>query len=726
MRKLLLFFLLILPCFCTNVCKDNLLINDQNTNTVIQSFLVPNNSKVRVNDFRPVCYNAYEQDGTLIESFNSLYTAIDYLSQNPRENAYITKARGHDSDKKLYQYSQYADRIFYYQNAVSLDSVEAQEFCFIDDLAGADNITAVFGKSPNYVLQSSQIIGPNSQDQKSRLISIIDPSIDAFLISLPLPNISALSYNIELSAMQLYPSQNLDQPVYAKIGFYAFGSFFGIVCDTLTGNWYLALDDYLDFEKCVLTSHWNQEKRCFIPDEDVVMTIKSKNDFKLDSSQQFGASMFLNFSSGRKYEFDLGLDDTKDNLMSFFAGLDIQALGNVPDYMNGAKMQNLKIVQDKGYQIEYNAQNIQEFYFDSNNSNILIYNTAVVSKDDSIHETDIYNFSYVFDGLSPAYSKRINAVQNMIDRLKPADEITALDEDAIFTAQKEFYKLTDGQKKLIDDTRLNQAKDAYCELFDGIEKVVAIAKTLELFLHVDKEYVIDQADKVFEAWDIYANRLNEDQQQNLSEVYLTRISSYYNQAFGLILQAQNVIIAIDSLNDRSTKKQILNVYEKYLALDEVQITKIIGEEKIQKLYRYLSKIDNKVIFAVKKIIEIGYAGPSDYAVYYGMDNYIKMTEMIQAYNSLSKTQANMLPKTSKNIYKTAYEYFSTQKGYMEQLKNKIELLETPDIDKVKELIELYNKMDFSSKWHFKNDHIFWFSQYYHKLEFLALEFGLTV
>ena len=730
-RLLLLFLYFFAFCFFAYSCKD--ISNNSNKNTNLTTheatFLIPNDYVISLKDTRPYSYNVRENNGTLIEHFNSLYTAIDYIIKNPRIDAYITKSYGADSDKKLFVYNQYPENMYFYQDGVSLDEILPQESCYMDSLYNKDDIIAVSNKIPNHIMHSFEIINRQSQDLD--LISFINPQKDAFLVSKAQANINKLTYKIELSSLELYPSFNKNQPVYAKIGFNTLTDnaifSFGMMCDTQTGNWfYFDSENELDTNACVLTSLWNKANGCFTPTEDVTMSFETQHT--ADAQKDINNLLTLNFSSGREYIFDISRPISNNAQVSFFAGLDIVSEQDVPDYMNGAKMQNLKITQAYGY-ADNDKGNEKINLIKNDIVRTLLYNTASITADFSNQDFDKYNFSYLFDSNTSVYSKTVTAVQNMIDSLKAEKDITAEDKEAIKTARKEYDKLRDNQKQLINAQKLYEAKNAYLELFEGYEKVVAVADNLKPFLDADKEYVIENADIVFDAWDIYYNQLDEEQQDKLPEPKLARLSAYYNHAFGLKLQAENVIIAIDSLNAKSTKREILSVYEKYFLLSDVQIERIIGADRSLKLIEMLKKINPKVINAVNMIIQLGYAESSDYAVYYGLNNYQTMIEMIQGYRALTKAQANILPKKSKKIYQTASNYFYKQIGYMERLKKGITSLKTDSDnykDDVKKLMKIYNTMDVSSKWHFKNDCIFEYSQYYEKLEKAVIELGLTM
>ena len=104
-------------------------------------------------------------------------------------------------------------------------------------------------------------------------------------------------------------------------------------------------------------------------------------------------------------------------------------------------------------------------------------------------------------------------------------------------------------------------------------------------------------------------------------------------------------------------------------------------------------------------------------VYYGINNRPKILELIGCYNYLNKQQTSIIPDRLKRIYQTASNYFKTQTGYMNTLKKGI-----TNNDKASKLIEVYNKMDLSTKWHFKNDSEF--SECYEKLRETASDFGI--
>lgn len=727
-RLSLLFLYLLLCCFCMLSCK-NILNNEilQNTNFSSESeFIIPKNTKLKLKDSRPACYGVFEQDGTHIKNFNSLYTAIDYLINQQEPEAYITKTKEIDRNKKLFVYSSNRENMYFFQDGICLDDVVPQETFFLDDLYFKPNIIAVSDKSPNNIMHSFTI----SQGQDFDLLSLIDFSQDAFLISKAQDGITMFSYNIELSGVRLYPSLNLSQPVYFKTGYKIPADNgileFGLVCDTRTGNWYYydGGNEY-DEDACVLTSHWNREKRYFTPEEDVVMTYETKfTDGKSVNT------LTCTFSSGREYVFDLTANTSvNDTKAYFFAGLDIQSEQSVPDYMNGAGVQNLKISKAIGYKIKEGGDYQKINLTDSGQVKTLLYNTAVLNADYSNKDFAVYNFSYDFDHDQSAYSKELIAVQNLIDGLKDGNEITIEDKDNIKTVQKEYEKLSDYQKKLINAQKLFDAKNAYIELFDGYEKVIAVSDSLKAFLDSDKDYVLNNADAVFDAWDIYNNRLTQEQQDKVSEPKIARLSAYYNQAFGLRLQAENAIIAIDSLSSYCTPKEILSVYEKYLDLGDEQIKRILGEERSNKLSTLVKKINPKVVELIKKIKQLGYAEPADYAIYYGINNFNIMTEVIKSYKALTRLQADMLPKKSRQIYKTASDYFNKQIRYIRQLKEGITLLKADSEtykDDVLKLIEIYNLLDVSSKWHFQNDCVFQYSGYYEILKAAAIELDMTL
>ena len=710
MKRLFLFFIIFsLSFFGLMSCKTNNFISEygkliDNQNKDSQDYLIPNTFSASLNDKRPFLYDFYDSKGEIIKSFNSLYTAIDYVLDSQILDSYILSNK-----TKIFQYTQKED-MYFYQNINQLDGVMPQDLCYLDDLFDTDGIIAISNQNKSNIFHSFEVLGGIKDNfEKASFINMVDPNQDAFVLYKTASNYNKQTFTIDLSSCKIFPTYN--QNTYIKIGFKIFSkngavNDFGIMCNTLNGNWYWFLDGKLDEKKCVLLSNWNKDGY-FAPQQDVTLTANINNDQNL-------FSLTLGFSSGRIYQFDVNLEQA-DN-MSFFAGLDIDEGQSIPDYMNGSKVQNLIISQAKGYSISSDETHDLLNFGEIKNSKILIYNTAAINADYS-KGVDIYNVSYDADYNKPPFSERITAVQNAIDGLKTEDEITLQDKESIRTVLKQYEALSKFQKPFINSFKLQAAKTAYIQQNEGLEKVVAVADSLRPFLDADKDYVIDNADIVYDAWDIYNNLLTEDEQDKVSGSRLTRIKAYYNQAFELRLQAENVIIAVDSLKPYSTQKKILSVYEKFLALDDAVIEKIIGSEKSIKLLNLIKDINPKVIDVIKKILEIGYTEPKDYMVYYGINNRPKILELIGCYNYLNKQQTSIIPDRLKRIYQTASNYFKTQTGYMNTLKKGI-----TNNDKASKLIEVYNKMDLSTKWHFKNDSEF--SECYEKLRETASDFGI--
>lgn len=657
-------------------------------------FLTPNDHTQKPKDTRPKVYNVYTNNGIYEQSFASLYQGIDYVIQNLELGAYI-KNTNYPDQKVFFLVPK--PHYFVYQNGTTLDDIV--QWDSVDNFNLTQNTIAICtALFPSY--HSYQF----NQDASSDTQQLIYPDLDAYAMY---ENTQTLKIN--LSQSKIYPSYS--QPVYAQLGFVIyvdrFAYFAGLVCDTSNGNWYYCfynLDNpVISTDLCVMVSDF--KNGCFVPQDDIILSIDSV-PFS-DNGQNYLKNLItLKFSQNRQYYFQntLAGDNYKTN---FIATLDIQHT-QIPDYMNGAQWQNIVI------------QKLQ-----ANTKNALIYNTAVTKHLDQGNQ-DILGFDYNFDTSAPAHSPKIADVQKMIDNLYPST-ITLDDRKNIQETLKAYNSLPDILQSLIKNThKLRLAQSEIYNLYQGLEKSKAIAQDLKPVLDADNGYIIDNFDIIFQAWDILFNQTPEPDQENFSQYYKTKITAYYHKALNLYMQATDARMAIEEINPKSTKAQIVQAYEKYVILDEAQKQKILGQELCANFEKTLKKIDQGVLDVVAQIIDLGYCDPANYAVVYGINNYQKMQILVSSYQSLKPSQKKLIPPNTQKIYQTASEYFNNQINNLKELKSSIQKTPNPSQEQFNNWLKIYKNLDIGSKYSFQHDYKFGGHHYYQKFCQAAASFDIKI
>jgi aspartate 1-decarboxylase len=640
-------------------------------------FLEPGGFYIKPADSRPKVYNVYAADGEYKDSFSSLYQGIDYV-KNLEDGGYIENARY--PDKKVFFLTR-SPQCFIYKNGTTLEDIIDWESA---DIGAYQDCISIINPPARPFFHSFQ----------SNTEIPVTPSPDAYYM-----RASENSIRISLSKSKIYPSKS--QTVFAKIGFVIyidrFSYFAGLVCDTNCGDWYYCFDniDNAASEECVLLSDY--KNGYFVPQDDVEISINNI-PFSDAGENYLKNNITLDFSQGRTYAFENIL--TGRNYKTYFiAALDIQASG-VPDYMNGAKWENI-IIQSEEDKTD------------------LIYNTAAV-KITQNRDNNILNFTYDFDAAAPVYSPKIARIQENIDRLPR--NVTRADRKKIQDAIKAFNNLSPGLRSLIDTQNLTQAKDQLYNLWEGLEKAKLIAQDLKPALEADNEYIIDNYGYIFEAYDLLYNQTPEEERENFSQYYKTKISAYYNRAVSLYTQVTEAKMAIEAAKN---KTQILEAYQKYIILDEAQ-KKILGKDYCSYYEKALKNIDQKVLNAVSRIIDLGKCAPADYPLVYGVQNCQKMRDLIDSYESMSKPQKNLIPSRYQKIYNTASKYFNNQIDSLKKLKKLIERTPNPAVEDANKWLDIYNQLDIASKWSFKNDSKYGGEEYYKKLETTAASFGYII
>lgn len=697
----LLIFIVLVFCVAYRPANKDIAVN-QNDPQNQNIFLRPSDFTFKPKDSRPKIYNIYSNDGKLIDSFASLYQGIDYARQNLKTDAYIENS--YQAGKKIFCLTQ-KPHCYFYQNGVTLDDCVVWDDCIDGFNARQDCIcVATSFQIPSYhSYQLSQETTPQDASQ------IISPDLDAFLMY----EIDNQPLKASLSQSKIYPS--FSQPVYARLGYiiridqYAY--FNGLVCDTNNDNWYYCFDTLdnlsIDTDQCVLTSFF--KKNYFTPQDDVIFSIENI-PFSTANQKYLKNIITLKFSKNRRYVFQniLAGDDYKTN---FIAALDIQSF-SIPDYMNGAKWQNIIIQKTK-----------KDKTPDTNkNADVLIYNTAV-TKVSQKADQDICGFKYDFDASAPVYSPKITAVQSKINKL---NKITKSDPKCVQAALKSYNSLPPSLRAFINTQQLRQAQNTLYDLYEGLDKVKAIAQDLKPALDADSGYIIDNIDHIFRAWDILYNQTQEAERDNFPSYYKTQIDAYYHRALNIYMRAANALIAIDSIKPDSPKAKVLRAYEKFIVLDDSQKEKILGQEKTAYFENILKKLDRQVLDTVAQILDLGYCEPPDYPVVYGVNNYQKMRDLINNYEALPKSQKKIIPPTSQKIYQTASQYFKTQITSLKKLKNRIQKTDKPNQKELNKWISLYKQLDIGSKWSFKNDSEFGGQECFEKLARAAASFDIEI
>ena len=391
-------------------------------------------------DNREEVYEHYSYDGELIDTFTSLYAAINSCVNEGDINDYVLQR---DSEEKLFvNYQEYSeaskDMYWYYNEGNSLSKYTMWEKSYWSDLRDTDNIT-VFKAAENGTIThyyngyktiattTDKLVPFYNQVQAWHVCSEIETSATVDMIAYS--GITKSEYTIKLSEARITPAYDGGDTAYAYVGFITADAFntsnIGIKCDTTTGNWYYysgeasmnASSIVMEEEECYLTSTWNEEGGYFTPDSDVIMTMELLTLEDEDGDSYIVHRLTMDFGNGRVVVKDYEISSlTQCGSIRFTCGIDIESDNTLVDYMCGAEFENIVITsaiatmpEEMGDDSVYGA--FPELFpgvYDILNSNpqsdarfhTILYTPSCVTYDFSTPGKDVYGFSF---DINPAY-----------------------------------------------------------------------------------------------------------------------------------------------------------------------------------------------------------------------------------------------------------------------------------------------------------------------------------
>lgn len=438
MKKLLTLLLFVALSFSVVACGDNKEEDNKSGNeepTQGEVVETPNEVvKVRP-DNREEKYIVYEADKTEVERFASLYAAIIYCVDNCDLDAYVTTQGASDKlfiNAELFN-NDLKDMFWYYSEGTTLSEYSAWKSDYWTDYVKDEDYICVFKNYATQQLEShanSYKLVSLGESDEAKVMPVyrscwnIEASVTVDLIAYS--GITKGVYNVALSQAKVYPSYEGSDSTWAYVGFITADSNNvsnqGIMCDTTNGNWYYYSGETtyntnevkIDDSKLIMTSTWDDTKKCFVPDHDVTLTMELLTLADTDGDEYKAHRLTVLLDNGTSKSFDYELSTlTQCGTVRFTCGLDIVTDNTFADYMNGAKFENVVITSAKGYVLEEIADGTIDYgnfpsldagEYDLLNSNAasaarfqtVIYTPSCVTYDFNTPGKDVYSFSYDF------------------------------------------------------------------------------------------------------------------------------------------------------------------------------------------------------------------------------------------------------------------------------------------------------------------------------------------
>lgn len=459
-----------------------------------------------VEDTRPAAYNTYSPSGEKKGEFASLYKAIDEIVNDVDTydyNSYITKASGEDATTPIFvnhdKYNDSVDDMFWlYQNNNQLESYVPWKNTYWTDSRDT-NATVVYispTQGPLSYFQGWSLTGVSTTQSSASSTAVwnAQETIESQVIvnMLAFSGITKETYKVDLSKAEIAPAMGSAAETDAFVGFIQCDSYnmsnIGLRCDTSTGDWYYYYGERdmesdatkEDTSKCLMTSTWNDAKKCYSPDCDVTMTLETLKLKDNDGGDYLVDRLSMDFSDGRKavrdYEFS---KITQCGTIRFSAGLDIAPkTAHQLDFMNGSYFKNLVVSSATAY--AYDTMQDADAYgavaqldpgtYDILNSDpetaaryqTIVYG-ATASSDFSTAGQDIYNFDFTADTGNGALANAISNVITMIAALPDAASVAAKDSPAISKARTAYDALRTGERDLVSNYSKLVADEAALE-----------------------------------------------------------------------------------------------------------------------------------------------------------------------------------------------------------------------------------------------------------------------
>lgn len=387
-------------------------------------------------DDRQAVYSHYAEDGTKIDSYTSMYAAINACVNDGDIKDYV--AQDGKEDKLFVNYEMYTedtqDMYWYYDNGNSLNRYIYWEDTYWNLLRGTNQISvykAAANGTVSHYANGYDCIKINTDPTLFRIGQVMPYHVcweleaNATVDMLAYSGITKSVYNLDLSEAKITPAYDGTDTAYAYVGFVTTDAYnvsnHGLRCDTSTGNWYYYCGEtsnnsssiVMDDENCYLTSTWDETEKCFRPDGDVVLTMELLTLQDEDGDDYIVHRLTMDFGNDRvvvkDYEFS---KLTQCGTIRFTCGIDIISDNTLVDYMCGAKFENIVVTEAKATVLEemkddFVYGNTSELYagtYDIMNSNpenparfhTIIYTPSCVTYNFDTPNRDVYGFSFDF------------------------------------------------------------------------------------------------------------------------------------------------------------------------------------------------------------------------------------------------------------------------------------------------------------------------------------------
>ena len=385
-------------------------------------------------DNREAVYVHYSQDGTEIDSYTSLYQAInacvndgdikDYITQKGKEEKLFENNEKYTEDTQ--------DMYWYYDNGNSLNRYIYWETDYWNLLKNSNQIS-VFKAAANgtvsHYAAGYKAVKVNKDPTLFRIGQVMPYHVNweleanATVDMLAYSGITKSVYHLDLSEAKIVPTYDGTDTAYAYVGFVTTDAYnvsaHGLRCDTTTGNWYYYCGEIEEnvsniveeSDNCYLTSTWDENEKCFRPDGDIVLTMELLTLVDEDGDDYIVHRLTMDFGNNRVVVKDYETADlTQCGTIRFTSGIDIVSDNTLVDYMCGAEFKNVVVTKAEATVLEemmddFIYGNSAELYpgvYDILNSNpdtdarfhTIIYNPACVTYDFDTPNQDVYGYSF--------------------------------------------------------------------------------------------------------------------------------------------------------------------------------------------------------------------------------------------------------------------------------------------------------------------------------------------
>ena len=391
--------------------------------------VTPNTDVHYRDDVREALYGVYEADGTEVERHKSLYAAIVSCVDNCDLDAYVATSA---TDEALFiNEAEFdvgtKDMFWHYKQGTVVSRYTAWESTYWTDGYAKGEI-CVFKEHASQELQpyanSHELVGVSTTRPAAASTAVwnscwyLESSITVNLLAYS--GITKAVYTIDLTEAKVYPTYEGTDEVWAYVGFITADSYNvsnqGLRCDTTTGNWYYYSGETaynkneieVDDSKCLLTSTWDDAEQCYRPNEDVTLTM----ELLTIDDDYIVHRLTMEFSNGNKVVRDYEIAKlTMCGTIRFTAGLDIVSENTFPDYMNGAKFENVVVTSAVGTVLESMSDDLYTNLVElpAGDYNLLnslpeseakfhtiLYTPSTISYNFDTAGKDVYSFSYNF------------------------------------------------------------------------------------------------------------------------------------------------------------------------------------------------------------------------------------------------------------------------------------------------------------------------------------------